>query len=187
MRWLPCLAALALGLSVPQVAGAEEHDAPHQAPHMHSMHASPHTAESSWILGAKFVQLNAFPDGGESSSGAGAGVFGESTLIHGWLELELSASIVSIKDETIVPVDVLLKKPFHFGKIFCPYFSLGPTVSFVFEEDETTPYFGVAAVVGTYLWFNDSFGLDLEIDYAVLDEGELVQEITFAGGPTVRF
>jgi hypothetical protein len=150
-----------------------------------SLHSSPHTEHSTWLVGAKGVQLNIFPEGGESASGAGAGVFVERSLVPGWVEVELSVSLVAIESEAVLPVDILFKKPFHFGA-FCPYVALGPTVSIVLEEG-TRVFAGGAAVAGFYWWWTDHVGLDVEVDYAILSEEGLQQELTFAAGPTLRF
>ncbi|MGF1510322.1 MAG: hypothetical protein ACFB9M_12555 [Myxococcota bacterium] len=150
-----------------------------------SLHSSPHSEASTWLLGAKAVQLNVFPEEGDGASGGGAGLFVERSVVPGWLEVELSVSVVAIESETLLPVDVLFKKPFHFGP-FCPYIALGPTVSIVFE-DGTRAFAGGVAVAGFYLWLGDLWGFDVEVDYALLSEEGLQQELTFAAGPTLRF
>ena len=152
-----------------------------------TMHRSPHTVESEWVLGAKAVQLSEFPDEGEALFGGGIGVFVERTVLDGWMEVELSGSLVRVDgEEWVIPLDLLLKKPFHFG-LFCPYIAVGPTVAFVRAEDETEAFFGAAAVLGAYIWFSESVGVDIEVDYAILAENGVQHELTFAAGPTLRF
>ena len=153
-----------------------------------TMHRSPHTEHSSWLVGVKGVQLTVVPAAGDTLVGGGAGVFAERTAIEGWLEVELSASFVRVadEDEWIIPVDVLLKKPFHIGA-FCPYFAIGPTAAFVKREEENRVVFGGVAVIGAYYWLGDSFGIDLEVDYAVVSEDGVQHEVTVAAGPTFRF
>ncbi len=151
-----------------------------------SMHRSPHTEESRWLVGAKAVQLSAFEDG-ESEFGGGAGVFVETTVIRGWMELELTASFVGLQEGIfVVPFELLAKKPFHFGN-FCPYLAIGPTVEVVSQEG-TEVLFGGAVVVGGYYFFSESVGLDVEVGYGLLAGGEHpVHELALAAGPLVRF
>ena len=176
-------AVLAVGYS-PFALGAE-HEL--ESSENRSVHSSPHTEESNWLLGVKGVQLNAFSDEGASTSGGGVGVFIERTVMPGWFELELSPSVVWVEGGTVVPIDLLLKKPFHLDESFCPYFALGPTLSLAFKEEATEVGVGAAFVVGAYIWFGEAIGLDVEVDYALLDENGFVQELTFAAGPTFRF
>lgn len=68
------------------------------------MHQSPHTEDTEVIVGAKVVQLNEFVDG-ESESGVGGGIFGETSLIPGWAEIELSVVVARVEETTVVPVD----------------------------------------------------------------------------------
>ena len=166
--------------AAPDVGDAAESDSA-------STHKSPHTEETSWLIGIKGVQLSAFPEDGEALFGAGFGAFVERSLIPGWVEVELSASVVRIEAEEawIVPIDLLLKKPFHFGD-FCPYIAVGPTVVYVGGEERAW-FAGGAAVVGAYLWLNEAWGIDFEVDYAIVDENGIQHELTVAAGPTLRF
>lgn len=152
-------------------------------------HMSPHTEETSWLLGLKGVQLTAIPSEGETLIGGGLGLFAERTAIPGWLEIELSASFVRIESENewIVPIDVLLKKPFHVGSGVCPYLAIGSTVSLVTDGEGLTVGVGGVVVVGTYIWLSDSWGIDVEVDYALLYEEGVQHEVTVAAGPTLRF
>ncbi len=114
-------------------------------------------------------------------------MFAEGTVIEGWLEIELSASVVRIgsEDKWVIPVDLLLKKPFHIGDV-TPYVAIGPTIAFVRGEENIVGV-GAAAVVGVYVWLSDSWGIDIELDYALVDEDGAQHELTFAAGPTLRF
>ncbi|MEL6184325.1 MAG: hypothetical protein AAFU79_06855 [Myxococcota bacterium] len=156
-----------------------------------TMHLSPHTESSSWLVGLKGLQLTEFPPEGESLVGGGVGVFAETTLVHGWLELEGSLSLARVSgvEEAawVVPVDLLVKKPFHSG-LFCPYIAVGPTVAFEFldEHEGTETLVGGAVVVGAYIWLSDWAGIDLEVDYAAVANGGVQHELTFAAGPTLR-
>lgn len=154
-----------------------------------STHGSPHTEHSTWLLGAKAVQLSLFPASGDTFFGAGAGIFAERTVIPGWLEAEVSVSVVRVAEEDawVIPIDLLLKKPFELGA-FCPYGAIGPTLSVVNRAEQgTRAFLGVAVVAGFYLWFGRAIGLDVEIDYAVVAENGVQHELTVAGGPTLRF
>lgn len=78
------------------------------------------------------------------------------------------------------------QKPFHIGNLN-PYFAIGPTMTLVRGGEENRVSFGGAAVVGAYYWFSESWGIDVEVDYALLDEDGAQHELTLAAGPTMRF
>ena len=176
-----CLVITLLGFT--SDAFGNEHDSHDE----HKMHSSHHEEEMNWVFGVKGVQLNTFSNHGENASGAGVGVLIERSVIPRWLEIELSTSTVFIDDHTIIPMDLLLKKPFHFTENFSPYLAVGPTIAFNVTKKKTEIGIGAAFIVGTYIWFSQYIGLDVEVDYAILEENGLVHELTFAAGPLLRF
>ncbi len=147
------------------------------------MNRSPHTEHSSVLFGAKVVQVNEFSEGHEAH-GVGGAIFGETTLVPGWLELELNIAMVRLGEELVLPIDLLLKKPLHFGSI-CPYVAAGPALSVVFEEERTVHVGGIA-VLGAYVFFHRKVGLDLEVEYSVFPADGLIHELTLAFGPVFR-
>ena len=114
----------------------------------------------------------------------------ERTLIHEWLEAEISVPVaISFGRELHVamPFDLHLKIPFHPAPEWSPYLAVGPSMDLLLKP-ETLALFGVSFAAGTYVWFSDQVGLDIELDYnLIVDEGELVHEFLVASGPVLRF
>lgn len=156
-----------------------------------TIHASPHLEHTDWILGAKVVQFNAWNPGhdeepNQTVTGVGGGLIVERTLIEGWLEIELSASGVATGEGVAVPIDVLFKKSFEFGSLN-PYFGLGPSISIDVADGEAQASAGCAFAVGTYIWFSDHVGVDVDLDYAVVSNHGAAQELALSVGPVLRF
>jgi hypothetical protein len=156
-----------------------------------TIHASPHLEHTTWILGAKLVQFNAWnPGDGESPNqtvtGVGGGLLIERTVVEGWLEVELSASGVVTGEGVAVPIDVLLKKSFEFGRLN-PYLGLGPSISIDIVDGEAEVSPGCAFAVGSYIWITDHVGMDIDLDYALVSNHGVAQELTVSLGPVVRF
>lgn len=156
-----------------------------------SIHASPHLEHTSWLLGAKLVHFNAWNPGhgdepNETAGGFGGGVMVERTVIEGWLEVELSVAAVSTDEGTAVPIDVLFKKSFELGR-FNPYVGVGPSISIDIADGEAHAAAGGAIAAGTYVWFSDHVGLDVDIDYALVSNHGVAQELAFSLGPVIRF
>lgn|GEM_PF-1302233 len=156
-----------------------------------TVHASPHLEHTTWIVGARLVQFNAWnPGDGESPSetvnGVGGGLFIERTILDGWLELELSAAGVATGDGTVVPVDVLFKKSFEFGRVN-PYVAIGPTISIDVVGGEAETSAGCAFALGSYVWLSEHVGVDVDIDYALVSKHRTGQELTVSLGPVLRF
>ncbi|MEM9070534.1 MAG: hypothetical protein AAGE52_18660 [Myxococcota bacterium] len=154
--------------------------------HMDHVNRSPHTEESRVLLGIKGSYASVHE--GEREQGGGAGIFAETTLIHGWLELELSAQLLRIGGEAWeVPIDLLLKKPFCFGDFIQAYVGIGPAVAVVVAESERETLVGGLIAVGAYLWVTPRFGWDVEVNYAVFGRAqEPVHDITVSVGPAFR-
>ncbi len=121
-----------------------------------------------------------------------AGLSYERTIVPRWLEIEISAPVaVLLEDEhtiVAVPIDVHFKKPFHLSPRVTPYVGIGPALD-IEVAPELKLFYGGSLAVGTYVWFNDSVGLDVEADYnlVVKDDQTLGQELFLAAGPVVRF
>ena len=109
-------------------------------------------------------------------------MFGEVSVVHGWLEIELGAKLLtSAHGGTHVPIDLLIKKPFTAGPATI-YLGIGPALNVVSHDHETHAYFGVAGVIGTYLWLTPHFGLNMELLEAVVFEHEITNELGGAFG-----
>lgn len=156
------------------------------------MNRSPHTAESSIIVGFKGIQMNAFAEEEGSQfahHGFGGGFFLETSLVEGWMELEVGLGSIYFPepDEVELPIDLLLKKPFCFGDIVQAYFAVGPTFALVLNGEELGVQVGGAVAIGSYFWITSAFGIDVEVDYSLLVQDEHpVQELGFALGVVVR-
>lgn len=151
------------------------------------MHQSPHMEETKNIVGLKGAFVSAF-NGGESAVGGGVSPFYERNLVPGWLELEFAAAFVFIENETVVGLDLFLKKPFHVNETVNPYVGLGPNVSILIGPEETRTRAGILWTVGSYFWFGkDRFGLDAELVYLLLFNHGVTHELAVELGPAFRF
>lgn len=157
--------------------------------------AGPETAQEEleareYVFGVKVAQVNVFvEEHDEAEHGAGVGLFFETDLVPGRLDIEIGFAAFVLPDVDIVelPVDVLLKLPYFFGDVAEVYAAAGLTFGPVIGEDDTALQVGGAFVVGSYIFLNSHWGLDFEVDYALLtEEGELVHELTFALGAVFR-
>ena len=114
----------------------------------------------------------------------------ERTVIHEWLEIEVSVPLavgLSNADAATMPMDLHFKIPFHPSPFWSPYVAVGPSVDVVLKP-ETEVFFGVSFAIGTYLWLSPQAGIDIEVDYNVLfNGGEQIREFLFAIGPVYRF
>lgn len=125
--------------------------------------------------------------------GAGMiGLFYERSVLHEWLEIEISIPIGAGRNEgeteIFMPIDVHFKKPFHPAPWIAPYIGLGPAFD-VFLAPEPEIYFGGSVAIGTYIWpHRANVGIDIEFDYNILAfEGAPAHEFLFAVGPVWRF
>lgn len=168
--------------------------------HGESVHRSPHLEHTEWILGAKVVQFNVWETEKEEAEGeegakkkdvtlhgVGGGLFVERSLFRHLLEIELSVSAIALEGDASVPIDLLLKKPFHLGPHFNTYLGTGPALSIDIKDDETKAYGGIAFATGTYYWFDDHLGVDLDIDYTLVFKDDLAHELQISLGPVWRF
>ncbi len=174
--------------SVPGVSNAAtkplEEIEPEHPGHRHAAHPN--------LLGFRVGYLSVWgeKDGElEQASAFLAGVSYERTVIHEWLEIEVSVPLAVIfEEETILalPMDLHFKKPFHPVPQISPYLALGPAVD-VEVSPQTRAFFGGSFAVGTYVWPSTRVGLDLEVDYNVVAvDGRPAHEFLVAIGPVLR-
>jgi len=156
-------------------------------------HPGHHHAAFPNLVGLRvgFVSLVESPQGGaEYSPGVLVGVSYERTLVHEWLELELTAPVaVAFAEERVValPIDLHFKKPFHPSPHVSPYLAAGPAFD-VQLRPQAAVLFGASVAIGTYVWPTRRVGIDIEVDYNVVAErGKAVHEFVVAAGPVVRF
>ncbi|MDJ0762869.1 MAG: hypothetical protein QNJ97_07745 [Myxococcota bacterium] len=155
------LAAFVLGLSFVVSVSAAEED------HTHDDHAH------RFFAGAKGTFLASFVDG-ETHLFGGGGLFFEVAL--GPVELELCARVLGNGHGVILPVDLLLKLPFHLTQTIHPFVGLGPTLVPVFLE-ENALHVGLATAIGSYFWISNAWALALEVNYNLVFEGHLAHEV----------
>lgn len=151
--------------------------------------------ENHYFIGVKGAYLGAIHkaeagDHGEAHTEVahhgGAGLFFELTLVRHWLELELSIKSLSSEHGVVIPIDILLKVPFHFNKYVIPYVGIGPAMAITVDGDASV-YFGGASALGAYFWVHRHIGLLLEFNYNILHDHGLVHELGVGAGVVVGF
>lgn len=138
---------------------------------------SDHDEHHRIVVGANAMALGAVsPD--RFVSAIGVGGFFEVVAVPEWLELEIGAHYLRTMTEVDeVPVDLVLKKPFHPLPWLNPYVGLGPTVVAELAGEESEVLAGLVAVAGSYFWLTGAIGVSAELDYNVVRGSELVQEV----------
>lgn len=163
----------------------DEHDEHDDMGHgrRHAMHPN--------LFGAKFGYISLFaPHEGEYEHVplGYAGLFYERSVIHNWLEIELTVAGAFGARELAMPVDLYFKKPFHPAPWITPYFGGGPHLDVIFQPDGPLVLGGACLTLGFYAWFSERWGIDFDIDYAVAANRALVfHDVLAAIGPVARF
>ncbi len=118
----------------------------------------------------------------------GASVFYERELIQNRLEFEIQIALVGGGGMFIMPIDLLLKKPFHVNHRVTPYIGVGPALDAVFTDGEQEVLVGLTSAAGVYVWFSKYAGIDVEIDYTiVVSEHGIEHAPCFGVGPAFHF
>lgn len=141
--------------------------------------------QNHFFAGANGVALAVFEIGGPTASAFGGGAFFEFTAIENWLEIEASFHYLLAHGKSELPIDVLLKKPFHVNNWFHPYVGLGGVAVPVLATDTEPLAFhgGVAAVGGAYFWFSQHVGWSAEInDNLLFGGGHVLNEVGGTSG-----
>lgn len=172
-------ATLSAALALASTVAAAEPE-----PAANTEHAEHH---HRFVVGANAMALGAIsPERFVSALGAGA--FFEVAAVPDWLEVELSAHYLrTMTDVDEIPVDILIKKPFHPLRWLNPYVGIGPTVVAELGPEEPEVLAGLAAVAGSYFWLTSNFGVSAELDYNLVQGDELVQEVAGLSGMVVGF
>lgn len=151
------------------------------------VHRSPHLEESANIIGFKAGPVAQFTQG-ESFLGGGISPFYERNVIPGWLEIEAAIAAAWVESETVIAFEVLLKKPFHVNHVVNPYAGLGPEVALLITPHGNRTRFGFVFASGSYFWFREGpWGLDVELAYVLLFDGDPVHELALEAGFAARF
>ncbi|MCA9691006.1 MAG: hypothetical protein R3A51_09580 [Nannocystaceae bacterium] len=155
-------------------------------------HGGHHKEHTRNLLGVKAMAVGAItgPEGErgvEAVAHGGGGIFYERELIQNWLEIEPNVGILSAPGGVLIPLDLLLKKPFHVHHKVTPYLGVGPAIEFLIAEERGV-FGGVTATVGLYVWFGKHVGIDIELSYSlVFERGRLVHNPAGGVGPVVHF
>jgi hypothetical protein len=142
------------------------------------------TPERTFVVGvggALEVEL----DGGVVHPGGN--VFVEWEAIESWLELELGASLLATPGGTVVPVDLLFKKPFTVAHAVELMVGLGPEVVPSTGRNQGTSFGGEAALDFMF-WPSSRAGFWIEPSYDVIAQsGSASQGLGATGGVIVGF
>ncbi len=182
---LALAAAFVLAMSLPVLAGETEHDEAAES-HGDNPEEEEHDKEGSHeeghtlFVGAKGSYLVGFAHGEIHHFGGGGGFF-EVLLIPHWLEIELCVRALGNSHGVILPIDVLLKIPFHVSEVFHPFVGLGPTAvpSFLGKNEI---FFGGVVALGSYFWVSNSWAIAAELNYNLIYEHGVVNEVGVNAG-----
>jgi hypothetical protein len=180
---LPRLALTAsILLAIPSSASAEPafEERDHVSEH-------PEAAHHRFVMGANALMLGAIAHG-HAVGEYGPGGFLEVVVIRNWLEVEVGAHYLRTTSKiSEIPIDLILKKPFHPLPWLNPYVGVGPTVIPTFASHERTVHFGVVTQVGSYFWLTPHLGFSAEMDYNLVSDHGLTQEVAGSSGVVVGF
>ncbi|MEX1367940.1 MAG: hypothetical protein AB1Z98_32725 [Nannocystaceae bacterium] len=187
MTRLLAIVVLLAAVSWPAVASARvlhEDEVPMDHPgRRHAMHPN--------LMGSKLGYVSLFApsaEGGYEHVPLGyAGLFYERSIVHEWLEIELTVAAAAGTEELALPVDLYFKKPFHPSSRFTLYVGAGPHLDLLVRPERRL-LVGACVTAGTYIWFSERWGMDVDLDYAVAaGGGQVFHDVLVATGPTVRF
>lgn len=116
----------------------------------------------------------------------GVGLGYERALVHGWLNLALSALAFNSREGWEVPAGALLEMPFEWTEHLEAYLGTGLAVDLV-RESELSPHFGWAASAGLYAWASERLGANVDLEYRWLPNEDLVYDLTIGVAAAARF
>ena len=116
----------------------------------------------------------------------GLGLGYERALVHGWLNLALSALAFNSREGWEVPAGALLEMPFEWTERLEAYLGTGLAVDLVRESD-FSPHFGWAASAGLYGWASERLGANVDLEYRWLPHQDLVYDLTIGVAAAARF
>jgi hypothetical protein len=127
-------------------------------------------------------------EGTLSLNGYGAAGFGEATLLHDRLGLELAFVVTTAADEMSWATEPLIKAPLHLSRWIEPYAGVGPMIVHVRDGHGQRYWMGGGQlVVGAYLWLAKALGLDFDVTLGAAHGPEMsMMEMVFAVGPILR-
>ncbi len=160
----------------------DEHHGEHADGHSHSEHSDGHR----FFLGAKASYMTQFAHGHVNHL-AGGGVFFEVLAIPNWLEIELFGRVMGGGDLMMFPIDLVLKKPFHINETVHPFIGIGATVVPTIIDDKTEVFFGGLVAVGSYFWLTQTVGIVAELNYNLVYEHGIANEVGVNAGIVLGF
>ncbi len=143
----------------PAAAPSSEDDA--DTGHDHRPHG---LVEIRAINGASFAE-------GEAAHVVGTGLSVELYALHHQLGLELATSALTSGTHSIVPIEFIVKHPFHVSEHVEPYIGVGPMLVAVLDETPGWHPGGVAAV-GTALWTGPHLAMVIEANSSLARLGD---------------
>lgn len=111
----------------------------------------------------------------------GTNLMVEWDAIENWLELEVSASVLTADRGVAVPIDVIIKKPFRVTRTFEIMIGVGPEVVQVTGIKNGT-YVGGQAALDLMFWPYRRFGLWVEPTYDLVFYAGISHGIGCTGG-----
>ncbi|MCA9544333.1 MAG: hypothetical protein KC613_08080 [Myxococcales bacterium] len=131
----------------------------------------------------KFISMT-LPAHPENPFWFGPGALTEFPIWHGLLEVEFAAALLVGEHGWEVPVDVILKVPYHFNHFWDVFAGVGPMVAW----NAHGAGYGAIATVGGYAWNEGNVGLLLELDYTFLSHAtEEAHGVEAAVGVALRY
>ena len=138
------------------------------------------------IWGAKMIGLTVSSHG-HTDQYYGPGIFLERVLIPHNLEGEFTTAAAMNSHGTLVPVDILLKKPFNLHPRVEPFIGAGFALAIHIADGEALMYPGAIFSGGASFWLSQHFGLTLETDYSIMSHEGVTVELELAAGAAWRF
>ena len=141
-----------------------------------------HSAEHRHHLIAKAIGMALMHHGESAGEGGGSLAYEYEVFAHR-LELELSAGLLRGAHATELPIELIVKTPFHLSDTFVPFIGLGPEI--LVELGHAT-YVGATATAGTSVWVSEHLGLVMSFDYTVFPHEGSNHELKGSLGVTWR-
>ena len=159
---LSTLVFLVVFLSLPSAADAQESHSP-ATETGHSEHG---------LAGIRVVNL-VQSSHAERTNFMGPGAVIEFPLVEGVLDLEVGFAVLlepsASHNQVALPVDLVLKLPVHLDEVVTVYGGGGAVMNVAYRDSEARAiHFGPMLTLGAYAWNARGWGLNVEVDYAVL-------------------
>jgi hypothetical protein len=110
----------------------------------------------------------------------------ERTLVHGWLNAQLSGLAFATAEGWELPAGLLLEMPWEWTDQIEAYLGAGLAVD-VLRESKLSPHLGVAASTGIFAWASERLGVNVDVEYRWLPNEQLVYDLTIGAAAAVRF